>query len=218
MRKKFCLIRRLANREFPFIICLFFLSFKTSGQTNSDTLKTGKANDAMIVNPGKGNDGMAVKPSKPNDGMSVLSDTAFVAKNIDDNRMEIELSKLGQQKGTSIAVKKIAATMVTDHTAILNDLEKLSVKKRATAGAFQKEMAMQQPTLPEGKDFDKVWASQMLTMHNAKIAELETFIGLTKDATLKAAVMKAIPKLKAHREMLLKIPGAKENAGAMQTI
>ncbi|MDB5246162.1 MAG: outer membrane protein-like protein [Segetibacter sp.] len=179
-------------------------------QTSGDTVKLGKNNDPMVVNPGKVNDGMAVKPAAPHDGMSVLSDTAFINKNIMDNRMEIELSKLGRDKGTSQAAKKVAALMITDHTNILNELEKLAARKNHHNNNH--EMTMAPHSFPEGKEFDAAWAGQMLAMHEAKIAEMETFIGLTKDPELKAAVMKAIPKIKTHRDLLSKIPGAKEKA------
>lgn len=203
---------------------LFLITFVFSGynlsfaQTPSDTIKTGHANDPMIVNPGKVNDGMAVKPAKPNDGMSVLSDTAFLSKNILDNRMEIQLSKLGQEKATTAAVKKVAALMITDHTTLLNELEKLASAIQGSAKDNHKEMAMPPTTFPGGKEFDAAWAGQMLTMHEAKIAELETFLSLTKNAALKSAVMTAIPRLKLHKEMLLKIPGAKDKSTSSQTI
>ena len=179
-------------------------------QTPADTVKLAKPNDPMIVNPGTVDDGMAVKPAPLHDGMSVLSDSAFVNKNILDNRIEIQLSELGRDKGTSQAVKKVADLMITDYTAILIELEKLAAKKHYQSN--NSKMTTPAHELPDGKEFEPAWAGQMLAMHEAKIAELETFIGLTKDAELKAAVMKAIPKIKAHRELLSKIPGAKEKA------
>jgi putative membrane protein len=198
---------------------LILFAFKlTSAQTSSDTVRTGHPNDPMIVNPGKVNDGMAVKPAKPNDGMSVMSDTAFISKNIMDNRMEIQLSVAARDKGTTATVKKIAALMVADHTAILNDLESLAAKKHGNTRRNKNTMAMAPVQLPADKDFDQVWAGQMLAMHEAKILELESFIGLTKDEELKAAVLKALPKIKMHRELLLKIPGAKEKASSSPTI
>jgi putative membrane protein len=186
-------------------------------QTSKDTVKTGRANDQMNVNPGRVNDGMAVTPSNPHDGMSVMSDTSFLSKNIMDNRQEIALSKLGQAKGTSAAVKKVAAMMITDHTAILNDLVKLAARKQGSGDTNGSEMPMPSLNPTEGATFDATWATEMLTMHESKIAELESFLSLTKDAELKAAVMRAIPKIKAHRDLLLKIPGAK-GKGKTQTI
>lgn len=199
-------------------IIIVFTCSSSFAQTSKDTVKPGRANDPMVVNPGKVNDGMAVKPAKPNDGMSVLSDTAFLEKNIMDNRMEIELSKLGQEKGTTPEVKKIAASMITDHTALLSELEKLALARLPNGKDNPKNMTMPPVNFTEGKDFDGAWAGQMLRMHEAKIAELETFLSLTKDAALKSAVIKAIPTLKVHRELLLKIPGAKDKSKSSQTI
>lgn len=203
-------------KRFLLAASVLFASTSSIAQTSKDTVKASHPSDAMIVNPGKTNHGMAVKPSSPHDGMSVLSDTAFLSKSIMDNRMEIRFSKLGHTRGTSAAVKKVAALMITDHTTILNDLLKIAAVRKGSVGNSHNEMTM--PSLPEGKDFDSEWAGQMLMMHETQIAELETFIGLTKNATLKAVVLRAIPKIKTHRELLLKIPGAKEKSKVTNTV
>jgi putative membrane protein len=203
-------------KNFFLAASVLFALTSSIAQTSKDTVKAGHSSDAMIVNPGRANDGMAVKPGRSHDGMSILSDTAFLSKNIMDNRMEIRLAQLGQTKGTSPAVKRVAALMITDHSAILNDLLKIAAATRGNAEDDHSEITM--PALPEGKDFDSEWAGQMLLMHETKIAELETFIGLTKNAALKALVVKAIPKIKTHRELLLKIPGAKEKSKIVNTV
>ena len=196
---------------------IFFAAFTSYAQTSKDTVKLGHGNDPMNVNPGKANDGMAVKPGDPHDGMSVLSDTGFLNKNIMDNQMEIKLSKLGQEKGTDPTTKKAAALMISDHTALLQELQRLASAK---PGVSSKSGVADLPTtnFPEGKEFDAAWAAQMLTMHDAKIAEMERFLSLTKDPALKAVVLKALPKIKAHRELLLKIPGVKGKSGQSQII
>lgn len=216
------------------VIGSLFVASSSFAQTSSDTVKTGKPNDEGVVNPGKPNDPMVVdpgqtnddgvvKPGKPNDegvidpgktndDMATLTDTGFINKNIMDNTLEIKLSKLGRDKGTSAAVKKAATVMITDHTAILNDLKKLAAKKQAGSkrGTQMNGMAEMAPTdIPEGEDFNTKWASAMLTMHEAKIDELEKFMGATHDEDIKAAIGKALPKVKAHAAMLEKIPGAK---------
>jgi len=196
---------------------IFFAASVSFGQTSKDTVKLGHGNDPINVNPGKANDGMAVKPGDPHDGMSVLSDTSFLAKNILDNRKEIQLAKLGQEKGTDPATKKVAAVMISDHTALLNDLEKLASAKSARSSKSD-AADMPAPDFPNGKEFDAAWAGQMLTMHDAKIAELERFLTLSKDPALKSVVLEALPKIKAHREMLSKIPGAKGKSGTSQII
>jgi len=188
---------------------LLFAGNISFAQTQGDTVKTGKTDDPMVVNPGKGNDSMALKPGKTNDAMAAFSDTGFISKNIMDNIMEIKLAKLGQTKGTSSQVKKIAALMINDHTIMLNDLKKLAVKKGISQNSYMHDMSSMPTDIPSGNDFDKTWASQMLTMHEAKIAELENYISLSADEAIKAAASRALPKIKLHRNMLMKIPGAK---------
>ncbi len=210
--------RKLLSPKACIVTFLLFACSTAWAQAKGDIVKPGKNTDPMVVNPGKANDGMAVKPSHPNNDikhpMAIMSDTAFLNKNIRDNQVEITLSALGQEKGTSAAVKRVAAIMKTDHTAILNDLLSIQKKHGKAADGLDK---MPPDALPAGDNFDQAWAGQMLAMHEAKIAELETFIGLTKDAELKAAVMKAIPKIKKHRDLLAEIPGAKEKSKAART-
>ncbi|WP_018615473.1 DUF4142 domain-containing protein [Segetibacter koreensis] len=198
--------------DFPyklFLSCLLIFTFSYSfAQTSSDTIKTGKANDPMVVNPGKANDSIAVNPGKTNDPMAAMTDTGFINKNIMDNMMEIKLAKLGRDKGTSPAVKKVAALMISDHTTILNDLQKLAEKKE-NGRRYGHMQDMPSADIPAGNDFNTKWASAMLTMHEAKIDELEKFISATRDEGIKDAISKALPKIKAHKDLLAKIPGAK---------
>lgn len=204
MKKKICYLKVL------FGSLMIFSAVSTFAQT--DTVKTGQTNDAMIVKPGKPNDSMAVKPPHPNDdmAMAVMTDTGFINKNIMDNMMEIQVAKLGRDKGNA-QVKKVAALMITDHTAILNELQRLAKKKHPGASNANKYKmpAIARMKIPKGSDFNKTWASGVLTMHEVKINELNTFIGFTRDAELKAAATQALARTKVHRDLLSKIPRAK---------
>ena len=80
------------------IIAFAVIAHLSYAQTAGDTVKLKNPNDAMVINPGKANDSMAVKPPKPNDGMVVMTDTGFISKAIQDNRVEIELATLGEIK------------------------------------------------------------------------------------------------------------------------
>ncbi len=229
---------------FPKLLLAGSLLFASTSfaQTSADSVKPGKPNDEGVVNPGKPNDPMVVdpgqtndkgvvdpgkpndegvvNPGKTNDEMATMTDTGFINKNIMDNMMEIRLSKLGRDKATSSAVKKAATVMITDHTAILNDLKRLAGKKQADSkeGQMNDMHGMPPADISEGKDFNSKWASAMLTMHEAKIAELEEFMTTTHDAEIKAAIGKALPKIRAHRALLTKIPGAKVTEDANSVI
>lgn len=56
------------------------------------------------------------------------SDTAFILKNVKDNRMEMQLSQAGIDKGDA-QVRKIARQMLFDHDKMLNDLADVAKKK-----------------------------------------------------------------------------------------
>lgn len=53
-----------------------------------------------------------------------------------------------------------------------------------------------------GKEFDEMWVSQMLEAHAAKLDELKSASQSLNNAQLKAAVQKAIPKVKMHKDRL----------------
>ena len=208
MKRKAIILQKI----FIAAILVFAINISFS-QTHSDTLKTGKTNDPMVVNPGKGNDSMTLNPGKTNDAMAAFSDTGFISKNIIDNMMEIKLAKLALAKGTSAQVRKAAAILITDHSIMLNDLKKLAVKKGVSQNSYMPDTLPMSTGITSGSKFDKMWASEMLTMHEAKIAELENYISLSADPDIKAAANRALPKIKLHRNMLMKIAGAKSKTG-----
>jgi len=56
-----------------------------------------------------------------------------------------------------------------------------------------------------GTQFNTLFVSQMLTMHDAKVAELQSAIRTISDPLLKSAVTSALPKIRMHRDMLARI-------------
>lgn len=65
-----------------------------------------------------------------------------------------------------------------------------------------------------GAAFDRMWVSQMLSMHQAKLTELQTAQGQIKDPELRAAVTRAIPMIKSHRDMLSRMNTGTGNRGS----
>jgi predicted outer membrane protein len=53
-----------------------------------------------------------------------------------------------------------------------------------------------------GKEFDDMWVSLMLEMHNRKLDELKSASSALTDPKLKALVKQAIPKVQSHRDQL----------------
>jgi putative membrane protein len=176
----------------------------------TDTTKRKRDTTSLIDSPA------VVKPGPANDASVVISDNDFISKNINDNMMEVKLSELGRDKGTDARVKKAATQMIADHTQMLNDLKVLAARKKVEVPAANTNL-IANPTLSEaaGKEFDQTWATQMLSMHEAKINELQNVLTQTQDADIKALATKALPKIKMHKEMLAKIVASIGAAGIL---
>jgi uncharacterized protein (DUF305 family) len=68
-----------------------------------------------------------------------------------------------------------------------------------------------------GAEFDRMWVSQMLTMHNAKVTELQAASTQITDPDLKAIVTKALPIVRNHRDRLVALnTGSGNNANSRQ--
>lgn len=174
-----------------------------SAQNNKDTIKTPVPKDPMVVNPDKTGDNMNASPAKPNDAIVVMSDTGFINKNIEDNMQEIALAKQGLAKGNA-QVKRVAATIIKDHSMLLKQLRAIAAKSAA------KPNKPSMPAMPKLQgSFNAAWASEMLNMHAAKLSELENYMATAQDAAIKAFAGRALPLIRMHKQMLQKIPGAK---------
>ena len=117
-------------------------------------------------------------------------------------------------------MKKIAVQLVADHTAALNGFKKLAAARHLQVRGNGKDVAssMSPISVPKGGSFDATWASLMLTMHNDKIAELERMISQTTDSELRTLCTQVLQKVRLHRDMLQKVPGAKEGLGTNEAI
>lgn len=56
-----------------------------------------------------------------------------------------------------------------------------------------------------GSEFTKQWVSQMLTMHEAKLSELQSAASTVTSTQLKTIINSAIPKIRMHRDALQKL-------------
>jgi putative membrane protein len=87
---------------------------------------------------------------------------------------------------------------------MLNELKTLAGKKQITVptdnnAAASHMQAMQGAT---GNEFDKMWLTHMVEMHEMKVAELQNAMNQATDPDIKAAATKAHPMVKKHTETL----------------
>jgi putative membrane protein len=178
-----------------------------SAQTHDDTDRTKSENgksDPNTPDTSMTDTTRLAKSGASTNNSAEKMDTGFVSKNIMDNMMEVQLAKMGRDKGTNKQLTKIANQIITDHTQMLNELKTVAAKKKVTvpANGPMDMPVMQSLSNAKGKNFDQAWKDEMLKMHEAKIEELQNAINQITDAEIKAVASNALPKVKLHRDML----------------
>lgn len=131
-------------------------------------------------------------------------DKQFIEKAAESGYLEIEASRLAEQKATHADVKSFAQMMVTDHTAVDTELKSLASSKAVTVPT--------QPTRSvkskldglgklNGNDFDKRYADNIaVDAHKDAVKLFESTAKDAKDPDIKAFAAKTLPSLKAHLE------------------
>ena len=144
-------------------------------------------------------------------------DKQFIEKAAESGYLEIEASRLAEQKGSHADVKSFAQMMVTDHTAVDTELKSLASSKAVTVPA--------QPTRSikskldglgklNGNDFDKRYADNIaVDAHKDAVKLFESTAKDAKDPDIKAFAAKTLPSLKAHLEKGEAIKTALKDAG-----
>jgi putative membrane protein len=131
-------------------------------------------------------------------------DKQFLATAAQSDQNEIKLSELAEDKASSPAVKNFAKKMVTEHK-----------KMSASMMPFAEQTGLTPPSGPDadhqkeydklnglsGSDFDKEYIDQMVTDHSKALDAFTTESKDTKDAKLRAAVVKGKTMVAAHKNM-----------------
>ena len=130
-----------------------------------------------------------------------VSTDAFVTNAAISDMYEIEAGKIAQQKGQSADVKAFGKQMVTDHTAMSNEMKPLITAAGKTPPAALDERRkglIDNLNAAAPADFDKVYISQQEAAHNEALSLMQGYADNGEDAGLKAAAAKAVPKIQGH--------------------
>ena len=121
----------------------------------------------------------------------------------------VDYSQLGVNHGTDPAVKEFARMMVKDHGQALDSMYGLASKLNTTpqmsekAADLEKEFKKDIEDLKakkDGHDLDKEFMDEQIDLHQETIGVLKDLDEKTKDANLKRAITKTLPKMEAHLE------------------
>ena len=124
---------------------------------------------------------------------------------------QIQAGKIAEAKAQSPGVKDFGKMMVTDHTAMTNQMKHLFA---ATKVPVPTELG------PRGKgmidalnaaspaDFDKLYLDQQQAAQQAELALLQAMPTPAKAADIKPAAAKAVPKIQAHLDKVHELQAA----------
>jgi putative membrane protein len=143
-------------------------------------------------------------------------DKHFLMEASQGGMAEVQLGQLASEKGQSPKVKAFGQKMVTDHTALNNDLKPFADKDgvpppSSLSSDDQAELTKLQGL--SGMDFDKEYVAYMLKDHQHDQMAFKQEVASTQDPALKHAVEHGLKVIDQHLAMITRI-AAKMNVQA----
>ncbi|MDB5423504.1 MAG: hypothetical protein JWQ29_920 [Phenylobacterium sp.] len=126
---------------------------------------------------------------------------AFVSNASQSDMYEIEAGKIAQSRSKNADVKAFGKMMVTDHTAMSNEMKPLIAAAGQTpADKLDERRQGFIDNLKQATDanFDKTYIDQQVAAHGEALTLMQGYAGDGADAGLKAGAAKAVPKIQAH--------------------
>jgi putative membrane protein len=135
------------------------------------------------------------------DDAKPLTDQEFIARVIDANLTEVNLSNLAGKSASDEEVKKFAQHLIDDHKMMNQKaLELANAKKVAVASGLNPKQREAMATLSRlsGKDFDRKFVDTMVMDHEEVMKMFERCQKDTKDEAVKKLCEEALPTVRDH--------------------
>jgi putative membrane protein len=131
-------------------------------------------------------------------------DRDFVMDQAEDNRAEIELSKMAEERATNPQVKDFARMMVRDHTKALADLREAAAAANvqlSTANEEDRDHKNMQEDLAKltGHDFDRKYMDAMVDEHQEAVNEIEKKVD-SDSSQIRQWATQTLPGVRKHLE------------------
>ncbi|MCU1319887.1 MAG: hypothetical protein JWP98_1405 [Edaphobacter sp.] len=142
------------------------------------------------------------------DSNQSMKDKMFVRKAAEGGMAEVQLGQLAAEKGSSQDVKDLGQKMVTDHTALNNDMAPIA---QSMGVAVPKKLNKQHQAdydklnALSGEEFDKAYITAMMKDHHKDLREFRDEATSASDPNLKAAVEKGVKVISEHTAMVDKL-------------
>jgi putative membrane protein len=140
---------------------------------------------------------------------TLVDDTgiSLIKNGVESGNAEVKLSLLAERQSQNVKVIDFAKMMITDHTAVGNELKKIAANKKVnTSDTLTMEHLHLITSLSKksGAEFDKEYMQAMVVDHKRAIEVFKAAANNT-DASVNHFAGKTIPKLEGHLEEANKI-------------
>jgi putative membrane protein len=146
------------------------------------------------------------------DSSQSMKDKMFLRNAAEGGMAEVQLGQLAAEKGSSQEVKDFGQKMVSDHTALNNDMTPIAQSMGVTVPKkVNKQHQAEYDKLNglSGDDFDKEYITAMVKDHHKDLREFRDEATSASDPTLKAAVEKGVKVISEHTMMVDKLAKGK---------
>lgn len=140
-----------------------------------------------------------------------MSTEDFVTNAAISDMYEIQAGEIAQKKGQSADVKAFGKMMVTDHTAMSNEMKPLitAAGKTAPTGLDERRKGLiDNLNAASAAEFDKVYLSQQEAAHSEALTLMQGYADKGDEMGLKGAAAKAVPKVQAHLDRVRQLQAA----------
>lgn len=135
-------------------------------------------------------------------------DAEFVVDATSSSYNEVSIAEVALSKSTNAEIKKMAAELKNDHSAIINELKKVGESKSISMPVAATEDAMEEAkdlNEKKAKDFDKAWLSEVKTMHEKSVKKYEDASANATDADIKTWAGTTLVKIRSHLDMIVQM-------------
>jgi putative membrane protein len=136
---------------------------------------------------------------------------AFVSNAAQSDMYEIQAGQMASTRAKSADVKAFGKMMVTEHTAMSNEMKPLVLAAGQTppAGLDERRQGLlDNLKAASDADFDKVYLDQQEAAHSEALTLMKGYADAGDDAGLKAGAAKAAPKVQMHLDKVKALKAA----------
>jgi putative membrane protein len=179
----------------------------SGGMTNSTQSPNSNTMDSNPTAANTTADGATATPATAT-GLSD-SDRDFIMKAAQGGLMEVDAGKLAESQAANAKVKAFGERMVTDHSAVDNQLATIAQKDQITLPTSlppDDQAKLDHLRTLHGRAFDRAYSNMMVKDHEQDVQDFQQASNSLTDAELRSFAQSTLPTLQTHLSMAQQLP------------